>query len=209
MHWGSPRGHLEGPGGERQPALVSAPALLSPALESSQFAPKHHWAEPGHPCWTLCEFQTHGIWINSDNELLPWAIKFGRGAVCYAEIENQNNDWNSGTLQVSDLGKGKGRTFKVEENKQNWGGSNGWERILRSLSGLVLTNVWGKERPWKDLYSRQKFHSVLKIVGKHWRDFFKIFIVIQLQLSAFSPHPSTPPQPKPPLSPLILSMCPL
>ena len=28
--------------------------------------------------------------------------------------------------------------------------------------------------------------------------FFKIFIVIQLQLSAFSPHPSTPPQPNPP-----------
>ena len=26
--------------------------------------------------------------------------------------------------------------------------------------------------------------------------FFKIFIVIQLQLYAFSPHPSTPPQPK-------------
>ena len=30
---------------------------------------------------------------------------------------------------------------------------------------------------------------------------FKIFIVIQLQLSAFSPHPSTPPQPSPPPSP--------
>ena len=27
--------------------------------------------------------------------------------------------------------------------------------------------------------------------------FLKIFIVIQLQLSAFSPHPSTPPQPTP------------
>ena len=31
--------------------------------------------------------------------------------------------------------------------------------------------------------------------------FFLIFIVIQLQLSAFSPHPSTPPQPNPPPSP--------
>ena len=30
---------------------------------------------------------------------------------------------------------------------------------------------------------------------------FKIFIVIQLQLSAFSPHSSTPPQPNPPPSP--------
>ena len=32
-------------------------------------------------------------------------------------------------------------------------------------------------------------------------NFFKIFIVIQLQLSAFSPHPSTPPQPNSPPSP--------
>ena len=44
--------------------------------------------------------------------------------------------------------------------------------------------------------------------------FLKIFIVIQLQLYALSPHPSTPPQlnppPSPPLpSPLVLSMCPL
>ena len=31
--------------------------------------------------------------------------------------------------------------------------------------------------------------------------FFKIFIVIQLQLYAFSPHPSTPPQLNPPPSP--------
>ena len=31
--------------------------------------------------------------------------------------------------------------------------------------------------------------------------FFLIFIVIQLQLSAFSPHPSTPPQLNPPPSP--------
>ena len=31
--------------------------------------------------------------------------------------------------------------------------------------------------------------------------FFEIFIVIQLQLYAFSPHPSTPPQPNPPPSP--------
>ena len=31
--------------------------------------------------------------------------------------------------------------------------------------------------------------------------FFLIFIVIQLQLSAFSPHPSTPPHPNPPPSP--------
>ena len=31
--------------------------------------------------------------------------------------------------------------------------------------------------------------------------FKKCFIVIQLQLSAFSPHPSTPPQPNPPPSP--------
>ena len=32
-------------------------------------------------------------------------------------------------------------------------------------------------------------------------NFFLIFIVIQLQLYAFSPHPSTPPQPNPPPSP--------
>ena len=31
--------------------------------------------------------------------------------------------------------------------------------------------------------------------------FFKFFIVIQLQLCAFFPHPSTPPQLKPPPSP--------
>ena len=31
--------------------------------------------------------------------------------------------------------------------------------------------------------------------------FFKIFIVIQLQLCAFSPHPSTPPHPNTPPSP--------
>ena len=31
--------------------------------------------------------------------------------------------------------------------------------------------------------------------------FLKKIIVIQLQLSAFFPHPSTPPQPNPPLSP--------
>ena len=37
-------------------------------------------------------------------------------------------------------------------------------------------------------------HSVTTI-------FLKIFIVIQLQSSAFSPHPSTPPQPNPPPSP--------
>ena len=49
--------------------------------------------------------------------------------------------------------------------------------------------------------------------GEDWRDglwrtclgpslfFFLIFAVIQLQLSAFSPHPSTPPQPNPPPSP--------
>ena len=44
--------------------------------------------------------------------------------------------------------------------------------------------------------------------------FFKIFIGIQLQLYAFSPHPSTPPQLNPPSAPspnapLILCMCPL
>ena len=32
-------------------------------------------------------------------------------------------------------------------------------------------------------------------------EFFLIFIVIQLQLYAFSPHPSTPPQLNPPPSP--------
>ena len=46
--------------------------------------------------------------------------------------------------------------------------------------------------------------------------FLNYFIVVQLQLSAFSPHLSTPPHPNqtslPPLlppSPLVLSMCPL
>ena len=33
--------------------------------------------------------------------------------------------------------------------------------------------------------------------------FKKIFIVIQLQLCAFSPHPSTPPQLNPPPSPTL------
>ena len=31
--------------------------------------------------------------------------------------------------------------------------------------------------------------------------FFKNYFIVQLQLSAFSPHPSTPPQPNPPPSP--------
>ena len=33
---------------------------------------------------------------------------------------------------------------------------------------------------------------------KDFLEFKKKFIVIQLQVSAFSPHPSTPPQPNPP-----------
>ena len=42
-----------------------------------------------------------------------------------------------------------------------------------------------------------------------WNSFlFLIFIVIQLQLYVFSPHPSTPPQLNPPPSPLVLYMCP-
>ena len=32
-------------------------------------------------------------------------------------------------------------------------------------------------------------------------EFLNYFIVVQLQLSAFSPHPSAPPQPNPPPSP--------
>ena len=60
---------------------------------------------------------------------------------------------------------------------------------------------------------KQPFKHWTIIFLKHLKSleilFFKIFIVIQLQLYAFSPHPSTPPQVNPPLSPLVLSMCPL
>ena len=50
---------------------------------------------------------------------------------------------------------------------------------------------------WRSMPSR---HEVLKD-KEHSVSFFKKFIVILLQLSAFSPHPSTPPQPIPPPSP--------
>ena len=48
------------------------------------------------------------------------------------------------------------------------------------------------------------FNLLLKIPPFHLTLFFLIkhfFIVVQLQLSTFSPHPSTPPQPNPPPSP--------
>ena len=52
---------------------------------------------------------------------------------------------------------------------------------------------------------REKAHctwSTFELVDyDFFLSFFKIFIVIQLQLSSFSPHPSTPPQPNPPPSP--------
>ena len=59
---------------------------------------------------------------------------------------------------------------------------------------------------------RNRIYAVLVTLSlKHF--FFKFFIVIQLQLCAFSPHTSTPPQltalhTPPPPSPLIWSMCP-
>ena len=61
----------------------------------------------------------------------------------------------------------------------------------------------------------QAFIVFMSTLHWGWSSFLKKkFIVIQLQLSAFSPHPSTPPSrthlpPLPPPSPLIFSMCPL
>ena len=53
-----------------------------------------------------------------------------------------------------------------------------------------------------DIYSFKKNKSKSEKTVEH--SFFKkSFIVIQLQLYAFSPHPSTPPQPNPPPSPIF------
>ena len=65
-----------------------------------------------------------------------------------------------------------------------------------------------------DAYNNWLTHFILFFWGERNIHFLKKFIVIQLQLCAFSPHSSTPPQPNPPPSPLppsplILSMCPL
>ena len=68
------------------------------------------------------------------------------------------------------------------------------------------------------VYSFYNIDSLMMLLASNFiiTVFFNVnfFIVIQLQLCAFSPHPSTPPQPNPlpsppPPSPLILSMCPL
>ena len=67
---------------------------------------------------------------------------------------------------------------------------------------------------YKVQYLSPRHYQFWWISGKtYFFSFLKICIVIQLQLYAFSPHPSTPPQLKPPpsptsTSPLILSMCP-
>ena len=56
-----------------------------------------------------------------------------------------------------------------------------------------------------------KFRDTREVENKQAKYFFKIFIVIQLQLSAFSPHPSMQPQLNPPPSPtskLSFNNCP-
>ena len=62
----------------------------------------------------------------------------------------------------------------------------------------------GKYDTIHDLKCKQAFHESLKNSQPRETFFFQFlnyFIVVQLQLSAFSPHPSTPPQPNPPPSP--------
>ena len=61
---------------------------------------------------------------------------------------------------------------------------------------------YGKTSPWAFLEKVQEGSVKLFSFSFFLFVFFKkFFIVIQLQLCAFSPHPSTPPQLNPPLSP--------
>ena len=52
-------------------------------------------------------------------------------------------------------------------------------------------------------YCKLKLCSLEIMLLVHFRNliFLNYFIVVHLQLSAFSPYPSTPPQPNPPPSP--------
>ena len=99
---------------------------------------------------------------------------------------------------------------------------NLFEKIMKeNFSNLVKEidmQVQQSQRVPIKLYPKRTTsrHIIIKMpkVKDKREKFKKIFIVIQLQLYAFSPHPSTPPQrthlpPPPPPSPLILSMCPL
>ena len=61
-----------------------------------------------------------------------------------------------------------------------------------SIRDNVLIELLVEKPVFCFLFDDHLFHFLL---------FFKIFIVIQLQLCAFSPHPSTPPQLNPPPSP--------
>ena len=65
----------------------------------------------------------------------------------------------------------------------------------------VLSAITGPLLPQPDLTDNATLVTTFFFFVPLFFSFLKIFIVIQLQLSAFSPHPSTPPQPNPPPSP--------
>ena len=62
-----------------------------------------------------------------------------------------------------------------------------WWVCVRKAEGLAsLLDLWKRKRAKEKLW---------------WLFFYYYFIVVHLQLSAFSPHPSTPPKSNPPPSP--------
>ena len=101
--------------------------------------------------------------------------------------------------------------IKVISRCQNWKPPNQcYERVLgRSSFGIAAGySPWAwvlachglmgaKITPWHAWWRTHSFFLLAEVCLL----FFKIFIVIQLQLYAFLPHPSTPPQPNPPPSP--------
>ena len=96
---------------------------------------------------------------------------------------------NSGTgTWMSELKKGQG-WLGFKRHSVGWVYKLCWPIILRSEGESSLGS-------YPDFWLEQQGRTYQLV----WF-FKKNFIVIQLQLYAFSPHPSTPPQPNPPPSP--------
>ena len=71
-----------------------------------------------------------------------------------------------------------------------------------TFNGQMFHVCRGREDLYIDEeYNSNAYHRWFFFGGLEHNFKKKNFIVIQLQLSAFSPHPSTPPQPNPPPSP--------
>ena len=71
---------------------------------------------------------------------------------------------------------------------------NGAGKMAREYDHKGKKTTEGKDK----VFSLLKTHLLTFFSGSFLKNYF---IVAQLQLSAFSPHPSTPPQPNPPPSP--------